>query len=65
MSAIVIPFPRPMAIRVQQEPEGGWLVTTHRGHGWLHGNFGAAMLDAQEVANGFDLTIRSTAGRRA
>jgi hypothetical protein len=25
------------------EPEGGWLVVTHSGHGWLHGSRQAAL----------------------
>jgi hypothetical protein len=35
-----------------KQPEGGWLVITHRGHAWLHGSRQAAIeekhwLDAQ------------------
>jgi hypothetical protein len=60
MSAIVLKFPPP-PIRVQRERDGdAWLVLTPRGHGWLHGDFRAAMLDAQEVARGFGLTVRSS-----
>jgi hypothetical protein len=61
MSAIVLKFPPP-PIRVQRERDDeAWLVLTPSGHGWLHGGFHAAMLDAEEVATGFGLTVRSSA----
>lgn len=61
MSAIVLKFPPP-PIRVQHERDGeGWCVVTPKGHAWLHGDFCAAMVDAEEVAAGFGLTVRSSA----
>jgi hypothetical protein len=30
-------------IRIIPEPDGGWLVLTHRGHGWLHGDRQSAL----------------------
>jgi hypothetical protein len=47
--------------RVQHEPDGGWLVLTHRGHGWLHGGFHDALGNAREIAAGYGVTVRSTA----
>ena len=41
--AIVIIAP---IARIAREPDGdGWLVITHRGHAWLHGNRQAALDD--------------------
>ena len=60
MSAIILNFPPP-PIRIQRERDGeAWLVLTPRGHAWAHGDFHAAMLDAEEIAGGFGLTVRST-----
>jgi len=41
-----------LIVRIVREPDGGWLVITHRGHAWLHGSRQAAIeekhwLDAQ------------------
>jgi hypothetical protein len=38
--------------RIVADRDGGWLVVTHRGHGWVHGSRRAALqeqswLDAQ------------------
>ena len=61
MSAIILKFPPP-PIRIQRERDDvGWYVLAPNGHGWLHGDFPAAMLDAEEVASGFGLTVRSSA----
>jgi hypothetical protein len=57
----ILNFPTP-PIRVQRERGSeGWLVLTPAGHGWLHGSHRDAMLDAGEIADGFGLTVRSSA----
>ena len=58
MSAIILKFPPP-PIRIQRERDDVGLAPN--GHGWLHGDFHAAMLDAEEVAGGFGVTVRSSA----
>ena len=65
MSAEILKFPPP-PIRIQHERGGeAWCVVTPKGHAWLHGDFHAAMLDAEEVATGFGLAVRSSAWRNA
>ena len=32
-------------VRVMRERDGAWLVVTHRGHGWLHGDRRSALAD--------------------
>jgi hypothetical protein len=60
MAATILDFPI-RSIRVQHERGGeAWCVVTPKGHAWLHGDFHAAMLDAQEVASGFGVTVRSS-----
>ena len=62
MSAIIFRFPVREFVRVQHEPDGAWLVLTHRGHGWAHGGFHDALGDAREVARGLGAVVRSSAG---
>jgi hypothetical protein len=67
MTAIILKFPSrgPSAVRV--EPEAGgecWLVIA-RSHGWLHGDFSAALQDARSIASGFSVAVASTAWRNA
>jgi hypothetical protein len=60
-SAIILKFPPP-PIRLQRERDDeAWCVVTPSGHGWLHGDFHAAMADAREIADGFGLPVRSSA----
>jgi hypothetical protein len=61
-SATILRFPssRTRTIRVEPEFGGfGWMVLAPNGHGWLHGDRDAALLDAHEVASGFGVTVRS------
>jgi hypothetical protein len=37
-TVIAVPF-----IRIVPERNGGWLVLTHRGHAWLHGDRSSAI----------------------
>ena len=61
MSAIILKFPPP-PIRIQRERDGeAWLVLAPNGHGWLHGGHDAAVLDAREIAEGFGVSVRSSA----
>jgi hypothetical protein len=68
-SATIINFPyeRRFAIRVERETNDlGWLIVTNdREHGWLHGDFNAAIHDAREVAATYDVAVQSSAGRVA
>ena len=62
MTAIILKFPPrpPFAVRVERERDGeGWLVVC-RSHGWLHGDFNAAIHDARIVVAGHGVTVRST-----
>lgn len=64
MSAVILKFPPRGAnsIRVEREHDGeGWLVI-NRSHGWLHGSFDAALFDAREIAAGYGVAVRSSAG---
>jgi hypothetical protein len=36
-------------IRIVPERDGGWLVLTHRGHGWLHGDRQSALKDKRRL----------------
>lgn len=67
MTAILLSFPssRALAIRVQREADSpAWLVMTDdREHGWLHGDFHAALSEAAELAAGYDVCVQSSAGR--
>jgi hypothetical protein len=36
---------RAALIRIVPERDGGWLVLTHRGHSWLHGDRRSALED--------------------
>jgi len=62
MSATIFRFPVRESIRVVREQGGeGWLVITHRGHGWSYGDHAAAVRDAYEVARGFGTEVRASA----
>jgi hypothetical protein len=52
MSAVILKFPPRgrFDVRVISEPEGGFLVLTHRRHAWVHGDFRSAICDAREIA---------------
>ena len=61
--AEIIQFPscRILAVRVEPEAGGdGWIVLA-RACGWSHGDWNAAMLDAQKLAGGFGVSVRSSA----
>jgi hypothetical protein len=63
VSAVILRFPprNPFSVRVEPEIGGdGWLVLA-REHGWLHGSFDAALLEAHEIASGFGTVARSSA----
>ena len=65
MSNIIVPFPNrgPFVVRIERERDGeGWLVLA-RSHGWLHGDFYAATVDAREIASGFGVSVGSSAWR--
>jgi hypothetical protein len=66
MSAAVIRFPprRFAAIWILPLAESGWLVL-HGAHGWLHGDYGAAIADAQWLARNTGLPIRDPQWGRA
>jgi hypothetical protein len=68
-SAVIIPFPlhRRLAIRIVRAADGPeWLVLTHdRGHGWVHGDFHAALQDADAVARTYGVAVRSSLGSTA
>jgi hypothetical protein len=66
MSATILKFPTrgPFTVRVERESDpdyGGWLVLC-RSHGWLHGDFSTALRDAHEIAAGYGVAVRSSAG---
>jgi hypothetical protein len=64
VTAIILRFPVREPIRVVREHGGeGWFVITHHDHGWLHGDFNAALHDAREIASGYGATVWSSAGR--
>jgi hypothetical protein len=46
------PRGRPFVVTVKRDGPA-WLVVTCRGHGWLHGGFDEAFLDAVTIAAGF------------
>lgn len=60
MSAIILPFPPRgrFDIRVEREAgDVGWFVLLpDRSHGWLHGDFAAALNEARELASGFGVS---------
>jgi hypothetical protein len=58
-TAHILRFParNAAAIFISKAAEGGWLVLT-RGHGWLHGDRRAALMDAQWVAWNLGLPVR-------
>jgi hypothetical protein len=58
MSARIIEFPprRSFSVRIMREAEA-WLVLCLE-HGWLHGSRDAALVDAAEIAAGFNLTVK-------
>jgi hypothetical protein len=69
MSAQIIPFPRtargvvaplrqrePFVVRIIRDAEA-WLVVC-RDHGWLHGDYRAAIADAKEIARGFGVAVQ-------
>jgi hypothetical protein len=63
MSAAVLRFPAlgPFAVRVEHEVDGeGWMVIA-RNNGWLHANRDAALADAHWVADGFGVSVGSSA----
>ena len=55
----VIRFPprRSAVVWLLQAAEGGWLVAA-LGHGWLHGDYDAAIADAQWLSRNLNLPIR-------
>lgn len=60
MNAQIIPFPKKreqLIVRVVRNAES-WLVLTHRGHGWLHGNLFDALDDAADIDDGFGVAVR-------
>jgi hypothetical protein len=61
MSAQIIPFPQrgPFVVSVEAG-EDGWLVLC-KSHGWLHGNFREAFLDAKNIAAGFGVAVEVAA----
>jgi hypothetical protein len=64
MSAVILKFPPrgPFDIRVEREIGGDtWLVIA-RSHGWLHGDFVAALGDARSLAAGWGVVVKSSAG---
>jgi hypothetical protein len=64
MSATILKFPPrgPFDIRVEREiGDDGWVVIA-RSHGWLHGDFHAALSDARGVAGGWGTVVKSSAG---
>jgi hypothetical protein len=63
MSAIILKFPVRESVRIRHDSSGdGWIVVTHRGHGWLHGGFQDAFRDAVVVAAGYGVSVISSAG---
>jgi hypothetical protein len=61
----IVPFPNrgPFVVRIERERDGdGWLVLA-RSHGWLHGDHNTALADAHSVADGFGVSVRSSARR--
>jgi hypothetical protein len=64
MSATILKFPPRGRFDVRVEREAGdlgWLVVTHNGeHGWLHGDFSAALSDAHFIASGFGVAVVSS-----
>jgi hypothetical protein len=60
----ILQFPssRALAVRVEREADDlGWAVLTHdREHGWLHGDFHAALSEAHEIAGGYGVVVRSS-----
>ncbi len=66
MAAIILNFPRrDESILIERERDGqGFMVTTPgREHGWIHPDFNSATIDARELAAGFGVMARSSAGR--
>jgi hypothetical protein len=45
-SVLFAPF-----VRIVPEQDGGWLVLTHKGHGWLHGSGRDALEDKRWLDN--------------
>jgi hypothetical protein len=62
--AIILPFPQPF-VCVEAEIGGqGWMVVTPgREQGLLHGDFSAAMANANEIASELGVSLRSSAWR--
>ena len=58
MSARIIKFPQ-RAVFVT-EGDGGWLVLTPRGHGWLHGDRRSADADARWMGKNLGLAVFET-----
>jgi hypothetical protein len=58
MTARIIEFPPPrsFSVRIMREAKA-WLVLC-RENGWLHGDRTAALVDAAEIAAGFNLTVK-------
>ena len=59
MTSTVVRFPprRLAAVWILPLAESGWLVL-HGANGWLHGNYGDALADAQWLARNSGLKIR-------
>lgn len=65
--ALILKFPRRgrFDICIERETDApGWLIRTHdREHGWVCGNFDAAIIDARELARFLGVAVTSSAGR--
>ena len=53
-----LPMRRAACVWLLRETNGAWLVLV-REHGWLHGSYLAALVDAQWLARNLGLPIRS------
>lgn len=61
MMAQIIPFPAvgPFAVTVMRDG-AAWLVVC-RDHGWLHGDRGQAIREAEAIAVGFGVIVKVAA----
>jgi hypothetical protein len=57
VTARVIRFPTQTVV-ICKAHEGDWLVLGERGHGWLHGDYHAAVEDAVWLSKNLKLLIR-------
>jgi hypothetical protein len=61
-TAVVLQFPFRVIIVAREREGAGWLVIAGA-HGWLHGDFNAALQDARGIAKAFGLAVMSSAER--